>query len=51
MEILAAVPILFVLLAVVYALSCYIVDRQIRVAAREIDRQAANDDPATCTTG
>ena len=49
MEIIAAVPILFVLLAAFYVLSCYIVDRQIRVTAREIDQQTENDDPVTCT--
>ncbi|MEZ5152006.1 hypothetical protein ACWDTG_14765 [Rhodococcus zopfii] len=50
MEIIAAVPILFVLLAAVYVLSCFIVDHQIRAAAREIDEQTENDDPVTCTS-
>lgn len=50
MEIIAAVPILVIVLAVFYVLSCYIVDRQIRVAAREIDQQSDNDDPVICTS-
>lgn len=48
MEILAAVPILFVVIAMFYALSCYIVDRQIRVTEREFARQTDNDDPVAC---
>ena len=50
MEFIAAVPILLLLLAALYVLSWYIVDREIRVTSREIAEEVDNDDdPVTCS--
>ena len=50
MEILVAVPILFVIIALFYALSRCIVELQIRATEREFARRTDNDDPVTCTS-